>query len=161
MLVLFVVANGLLLVLILLFLKVAWVLSLVKILLLLVLNLFLLYLLFLILFLIDHPVNVSFFGAAWPPGHLSSSHPFVSSLHRYFPSSPIEAAPWATDAGYLSLFCHVPSLVFGPGVSRVAHSSSEFISLSSIRLYSRSLASFILDWVGFAPDFVPVDPSDL
>eukprot|EP00817_Percolomonadidae_sp_ATCC50343_P003835 CAMPEP_0117427014 /NCGR_PEP_ID=MMETSP0758-20121206/6968_1 /TAXON_ID=63605 /ORGANISM="Percolomonas cosmopolitus, Strain AE-1 (ATCC 50343)" /LENGTH=412 /DNA_ID=CAMNT_0005212439 /DNA_START=177 /DNA_END=1415 /DNA_ORIENTATION=+ len=112
-------------------------------------------------FLIDHPVNVSFFGAAWPPGHLSSSHPFVSSLHRYFPSSPIEAAPWATDAGYLSLFCHVPSLVFGPGVSRVAHSSSEFISLSSIRLYSRSLASFILDWVGFAPDFVPVDPSDL
>jgi acetylornithine deacetylase len=103
--------------------------------------------------LLEHPVAVEWFGAQWLPGSIETDHPLMSTLIKNFEhvkkqKPVIEASPWGTDGGLLSLAGNTPSIVFGPGVTAVAHYPNEYIEISKIIETAEIIALTIYDWCG-------------
>ena len=99
----------------------------------------------------DHPVGVEWFGARWVPGEIETGHPLMNSLISNFKEvvgkEPIiEAAPWGTDGGLLSQVGDTPSVVFGPGITNLAHFSNEAIEVERIFETAKIIAATIVDW---------------
>src|SRR5699024_3966021 len=74
----------------------------------------------------EHPVRVEWYGARWVPGEIETDHPLMNALVENFTDITekepiIEAAPWGTDGGLLSQVGDTPSIVFGPGITGLAH----------------------------------------
>ncbi|MDR7072296.1 peptidase [Fictibacillus barbaricus] len=101
----------------------------------------------------DHPVIIEWFGAQWLPGSIDTSHPLMKNLvHNYeqvLGEKPmIEASPWGTDGGLLTQAGNTPSIVFGPGVTAVAHYPNEYIEIHKIIEAAEIIALTIYDWCG-------------
>lgn len=99
----------------------------------------------------DHPVWVEFFGGQWIPNFIDSQHAFVnlveSSYHNvYGKKITIEASPWGTDGGLLGKVGGIPTIVIGPGETKVAHYPDEFIEISEMIKASKVFAGMILGW---------------
>ncbi|MBX7127503.1 MAG: peptidase [Cyclobacteriaceae bacterium] len=99
----------------------------------------------------DHPVRLEFFGGQWVPNQLATDHPFtevvVSTFEEiYHRPIAVEASPWGTDGGLLGRVGEIPTLVIGPGETRVAHYPDEFIQLSEVVLAARYFARIIAAW---------------
>lgn len=102
---------------------------------------------------ISHPVEVEYFGARWVPGSIELDHPFMESLKEAFRlvyehEPVIEASPWGTDGGLFTQIKHIPTIVFGPGETKVAHYPNEYIDLNELFQCSRVIAYTVLDWCG-------------
>lgn len=100
-----------------------------------------------------HPVKVEWFGARWVSSNLSSEHPLIRSLSEQYQTvmgrePEIEASPWATDAGMLQTAAKTPTVVFGPGVTAVAHYPNEYIPLRRILDCAKVIALTLIDWCG-------------
>jgi acetylornithine deacetylase len=98
-----------------------------------------------------HPVEVEWFGAQWLPGMIDKEHELMQMLTKNFRDSQgvdpvIEASPWGTDGGLLTTVGNTPSIVFGPGVTAVAHYPNEYIEISKIIEAAEIIALTILDW---------------
>ena len=101
----------------------------------------------------DHPVQLEFFGGQWVPNAVSIDHPFVNVLQEnykqvYKKSVTIEASPWGTDGGLLGKVGGIPTLVIGPGETRMAHYPNEFIDLEEMIQASKLFAFTIIQWCG-------------
>lgn len=101
----------------------------------------------------DHPISVEWFGAQWLPGSIETHHPLMNTLCQNFKgvtgNEPIiEASPWGTDGGLLSQVGDTPSIVFGPGVTAVAHYPNEYIEIAKIMEAAEIIALTIYDWCG-------------
>jgi acetylornithine deacetylase len=101
----------------------------------------------------DHPVRVEFFGAQWVPNSVDEAHPFtgiVQSAYQavYKREVTIEAAPWGTDGGLLGKVGGVPTLVIGPGETRVAHYPDEFIDVGEMARAAKVFARVLTEWCG-------------
>lgn len=101
----------------------------------------------------QHPPKVEWFGGRWLPGNLRVDHPLIKTLVQSFEevqgSKPvIEASPWGTDGGILSTVGDIPVVVFGPGVTEVAHDANEFISINEVFAAAEIIALTILEWCG-------------
>jgi acetylornithine deacetylase len=101
----------------------------------------------------NHPPTIEWFGGRWLPGSLESDHPLMECMKGSFQevkgSLPIiEASPWGTDGGILSKVGGIPVVVFGPGVTEVAHHSDEYIVLEELFAASEIIALAIMDWCG-------------
>jgi acetylornithine deacetylase len=99
----------------------------------------------------EHPPSIEWFGGRWLPGSLENDHPLMECLTRSFievKNQPpaIEASPWGTDGGILSNIGNTPVVVFGPGVTEVAHHSNEYIVLEDLFAAAEIIAYFLLDW---------------
>ncbi|WP_147533670.1 peptidase [Bacillus marasmi] len=99
----------------------------------------------------EHPPTIEWFGGRWLPGDLDIEHPFVEAVASAYRSvvkkeAKIEASPWGTDGGILSQVGHIPVLVFGPGVTEVAHDANEYIHLKDVHLAAEIIAISILRW---------------
>ncbi|MDX5476087.1 MAG: peptidase [Bacillaceae bacterium] len=97
------------------------------------------------------PVNVEWFGARWVPGSVEINHPFVKTLIANYEtvkqSQPtIEASPWGTDGGLFTQLLNIPTVVFGPGATEVAHYPNEYISIENIIETTKIIAFTLLDW---------------
>ena len=97
------------------------------------------------------PVNVEWFGARWVPGSVEIDHPFVKTLISNYEivnhSQPtIEASPWGTDGGLFTQLLNIPTIVFGPGATEVAHFPNEYISIKNITETTKIIAFTLLDW---------------
>lgn len=95
--------------------------------------------------------TVEWFGGRWQPGNLDANHPLLGTITNSFEkvkeSSPIiEASPWGTDGGILSRVGDTPVVVFGPGVTEVAHDANEFILIDDVFEAAEIIALAILDW---------------
>jgi acetylornithine deacetylase len=102
---------------------------------------------------IKHPVAVEWFGAQWLPGSIETDHLLMNTLSKNYKQvlgeEPIiEASPWGTDGGLLSQVGNTPSIVFGPGVTAVAHYPNEYIEISKIMEAAEIIALTIYDWCG-------------
>jgi acetylornithine deacetylase len=64
----------------------------------------------------------------------------------------VEAAPWGTDGGLLSKLADTPAIVFGPGVTQVAHYPNEFIELDAVFQCAEIFALTMLQWCGVAEE---------
>ncbi len=101
--------------------------------------------------------KIEWFGGRWLPGNLSVDHPLMevlaSSYEKVTNKNPvIEASPWGTDGGILSLVGNIPVIVFGPGVTEAAHDANEYIESEDLFTASEIIALSILRWCGIAED---------
>jgi acetylornithine deacetylase len=99
----------------------------------------------------EHPATIEWFGGRWLPGSLENDHPLMECLSRSFievkhQTPVIEASPWGTDGGILSNVGNTPVVVFGPGVTEVAHHSNEYIVLEDLFAAAEIIAYCLLDW---------------
>lgn len=99
----------------------------------------------------QHPPKIEWFGGRWLPGNLTIEHPLISVLSSSYETimnkkAVIEASPWGTDGGILSQVGQIPVIVFGPGVTEVAHDANEYIHLKDVQLAAEILALAILKW---------------
>lgn len=106
---------------------------------------------------VDHPVKVEWFGAQWVPGKIDLSHDLMKSLSSVYrevkeKNPVIEASPWGTDGGLFTKIGNMPTVVFGPGVTEVAHYPNEYIVLDTLFEYAEILALTLIDWCGVEND---------
>jgi acetylornithine deacetylase len=99
----------------------------------------------------DYPTKAEWFGGRWIPGDLEIEHPLLTTLESSYRevmgSSPvIEASPWGTDGGVLSKIGDIPVVIFGPGVTEVAHDANEYIVLEDLFTSADIIATTILNW---------------
>lgn len=100
-----------------------------------------------------HPVVLEWFGARWIPGTIEIEHELMKALDQSYKEvkneSPIiEASPWGTDGGLLSAVGNIPTIVFGPGTTEVAHYPNEYIELNKMFDVAEIIALTILSWCG-------------
>ncbi|HYK73621.1 MAG TPA: peptidase [Pseudoneobacillus sp.] len=103
--------------------------------------------------LMENPPSIEWFGGRWLPGSLENDHPLMESLSRCFKEvrnqePVIEASPWGTDGGILSSIADTPVVIFGPGVTEVAHDSNEYIALEELYAAAEIIAYTMMDWCG-------------
>jgi acetylornithine deacetylase len=103
----------------------------------------------------EHAPVIEWFGGTWLPGNLDPNHGLMEAISHSFTkikgSQPqIEASPWGTDGGILSNIGHTPVVVFGPGVTKAAHDTNEYIILDDVFDTAEIIASTLLDWCGIA-----------
>lgn len=103
----------------------------------------------------DHPLKVEWFGGRWQPGSLQQDHPLINELTKSFidvKGEPpvIEASPWGTDGGILSTYGNTPVIVFGPGITELAHDANEHIILEDLFGASEIIALTLLRWCEIA-----------
>ncbi|KGA95577.1 acetylornithine deacetylase [Alkalihalobacillus alcalophilus ATCC 27647 = CGMCC 1.3604] len=99
----------------------------------------------------DHPVSIEWFGARWMPGSITLEDPFLEQFKTSIKkisgkSARLEAAPWGTDAGLLSQVGDIPTVVYGPGTTELAHHPDEAIELEAIIEASKVFVDLILTW---------------
>lgn len=98
-----------------------------------------------------HPPEVEWFGARWVPNSLDPEHQLVKTFSYAYQQvtneNPIiQAAPWGTDGGLLSVVGGIPTLVFGPGVTEVAHFPNEYIEIDKIMQTAEIIALALINW---------------
>ncbi|MFD3450033.1 peptidase [Microbacteriaceae bacterium 4G12] len=98
-----------------------------------------------------HPVGIEWFGARWVPGALEEQHILIESLQENFTyvrgEAPIiEASPWGTDGGLFTSIVNIPTIIFGPGETKVAHYPNEYIDLNQMVSAAEIFACMLLDW---------------
>jgi acetylornithine deacetylase len=103
----------------------------------------------------QYPPKLEWFGGRWLPGDLSMEHELVKVVQDSYEAvtnkkPQIEASPWGTDAGILSQVGQIPALVFGPGVTEVAHDANEYIHLADVHLAAEIFALILLKWCEIA-----------
>ncbi|WNR46984.1 peptidase [Paenibacillus roseipurpureus] len=100
-----------------------------------------------------HPPELTWFGARWVPGSVDPAHPFMEVLKEQYEAvkgeAPlIEASPWGTDGGLLTQLGETPCIVFGPGITGVAHYPNEHIGLDDVFQAAEIIALTIIRWCG-------------
>ncbi len=101
----------------------------------------------------DHPARLEFFGGQWVPNAVSDDHPFVNVLkenytHVYKKAVTVEASPWGTDGGLLGRVGNIPTLVMGPGETKMAHYPDEYIEVGEVVKAAKVFALTIAEWCG-------------
>ena len=101
----------------------------------------------------DHPPTVEWFGAMWLPGQIDEEHVLFKTLSENYQSimgedPEVMASPWGTDGGLMQTVAEIPFIVFGPGATKVAHFSNEYIEIDKVMQCSQILAMTIVDWCG-------------
>ncbi len=101
----------------------------------------------------EHPVELEWFGARWVPGAVAEDHPMMEVLQKSFEAvtgkqAVVEASPWGTDGGLLTVLADTPAIVVGPGVTQVAHYPNEYIELDAVFQCAEIFALAMLEWCG-------------
>ena len=99
----------------------------------------------------EHPAKLEFFGGQWIPNAIEARHPFVNLTKEKFEEVykkpiKIEASPWGTDGGILGKVGNTPTIVIGPGETKMAHYPNEFIDLQEVMQAAKLFANMILEW---------------
>lgn len=100
-----------------------------------------------------YPPKLEWFGARWLPGSIDTEHELMNTLVTNFrdvlhKEPVVEASPWGTDGGLLTAVGETPTIVFGPGVTEMAHFPNEYIDLDRLFEVAEIFAHTLLDWCG-------------
>jgi acetylornithine deacetylase len=103
----------------------------------------------------EHPVDLDWYGARWIPGGIEEEHPFVQSIKKNYKKvtqkeAILEASPWGTDGGLFTSVGRIPTVVFGPGTTEVAHHPNEYISIDNMLDCAEIIALTLLEWCEIA-----------
>lgn len=98
-----------------------------------------------------HPVELTWFGARWVPGTIDLEHDALNTLKESFEiilgkQPVIEASPWGTDGGLFTQVANIPTIVFGPGTTEVAHHPNEYIEIEKVVEAAEIFAHMIINW---------------
>ncbi|QEM82139.1 peptidase [Halomonas binhaiensis] len=99
---------------------------------------------------LEHPVEIEWFGACWQPGGIGLDNPLVEMLTTAFrdvhgKEPQVQASPWGTDGGLMTQY-GIPALVFGPGITRLAHFPNEHIRLDDVFAVAEIMALTMIQW---------------
>ncbi|MBD8068047.1 peptidase [Bacillus sp. PS06] len=100
---------------------------------------------------ITNSVKVEWWGARWIPGTIDADHELLSTLKINYKEiinkEPIiEASPWGTDGGLLTNVGDIPTVVFGPGTTEVAHFPNEYIEIDRVFEVAEIIALTMIQW---------------
>lgn len=101
----------------------------------------------------EHPPFVEWFGARWIPGSVDPGHELIRIVAEQYKEvlseePTVEASPWGTDGGLLTLLGDTPCIVFGPGSTQVAHYPNEYIILDRVFEAAEIIALTLMHWCG-------------
>ena len=101
----------------------------------------------------NHPAKVEFFGGQWVPNAVENTHPFAQLIQENFEKLyqrkiKIEASPWGTDGGLLGKVGGIPTLIIGPGETKMAHYPNEFIEIKEVIQAAKLFALMLTTWCG-------------
>ncbi|WP_442951201.1 peptidase [Paenibacillus sp. 481] len=101
----------------------------------------------------DNPPILEWFGARWVPGSVDADHELLSILAQQYRNvrheePVIEASPWGTDGGLLTVLAETPCIVFGPGETKVAHYPNEYMELERMFEAAEIIALTLVQWCG-------------
>lgn len=100
-----------------------------------------------------HPPTIEWFGARWLPGSIDLEHELMNTLVSKYQDVKneypmIEASPWGTDGGLLTEVGKIPTVVFGPGVTQMAHFPNEYIEIDKVFEVAEIIALTLVEWCG-------------
>ena len=100
-------------------------------------------------FLRDHPVEVELTGGKFSSARLPADHPLPASLADAVESTldrrpELLGEPYGADMRLLVNEGATPTVIFGPGDVRVAHSADEYVSLAEVADCARVLAAWLI-----------------
>lgn len=105
----------------------------------------------------ENPAVLEWFGARWVPGAIDMEHELMNTLVQQYrqvagADPVIEASPWGTDGGLLTQVGDTPSIVFGPGVTEMAHYPNEYIGIDKVFEAAHIIALTLIQWCGVETD---------
>lgn len=105
--------------------------------------------------LAEHPPRLEWLRTSYP-AQTSPEHPVVTALHSAAQTAlgrepVLSAFPAGCDMRLLTNVGDIPTVIFGPGSLRQAHTHDEFVPITDVLAATRALACLILDWCGVHP----------
>jgi acetylornithine deacetylase len=100
-------------------------------------------------FLRDHPVGLELTGGKFSSARVPADHPLPVSLAAAAEGvlgrrPALLGEPYGADMRLLVIEGRTPTVIFGPGDVRVAHSADEFVSLDEVADCARVLAAWVV-----------------
>ena len=115
-------------------------------------------------FLRDHPVGLELTGGKFSSARVPADHPLPVSLAAAAESTlgrrpALLGEPYGADMRLLVNEGRTPTVIFGPGDVKVAHSANEFVSLDEVADCARVLAAWVVEQLAPAtsPRSAPAD----
>ena len=100
-------------------------------------------------FLRDHPATVELTGGRFSSARIAADHPLPTSLAAI--AGPmlgreisLQGEPYGADMRLLVNEGRTPTVIFGPGDKRVAHSADEWVSVAEVVACARTLAAWLV-----------------
>ena len=102
----------------------------------------------------DHPPTVEWRGYQFDPGRIPLEEPIVKTVTEAYADATgkvaqLEGMTYASDMRHLINTGETPTLIFGPGDVRNAHSPNEYVLVEELVAVARSLALTILRFCGY------------
>ncbi len=106
-------------------------------------------------FLRDHPVTLEITGGRFSSARLPADHPLPVSLSAAAESAlgrrpALLGKPYGADMRLLVNEGATPTVIFGPGHERNAHSADEFVPLDEVVDCARVLVGWVREELGAA-----------
>jgi acetylornithine deacetylase len=100
-------------------------------------------------FLRDHPATVELTGGRFSSSRVPADHPLPVGLAAVAAEvlgrePPMTGEPYGADMRLLVNEGATPTVIFGPGDKRVAHSADEWVSVTEIASCARTLAAWLV-----------------
>jgi acetylornithine deacetylase len=115
-------------------------------------------------FLRGHPVGLELTGGKFSSARVPADHPLPVSLAAAAESTlgrrpALLGEPYGADMRLLVNEGRTPTVIFGPGDVKVAHSANEFVSLDEVADCARVLAAWVVEQLAPAtsPRSAPAD----
>ncbi len=104
--------------------------------------------------LVEHPPIVEWFGGQFASAEVSPDSPLAMTVARAHEiatgeSVAIEGVTYGADMRLFTEIGGMPTVMYGGGDVRVAHTADEYIELSEVTAAAESLALAMCDWCGF------------
>ncbi|MEA2537756.1 MAG: acetylornithine deacetylase [Chloroflexota bacterium] len=104
-------------------------------------------------FLREHPATVEIVGGRFGSARVPSNHPLPVGLRRAAEAvtgrrTTLLGEPYGADMRLLVDQGATPTVIFGPGDVRLAHSADERVPLAEVEACARVLAAWIVDELG-------------
>jgi acetylornithine deacetylase len=100
-------------------------------------------------FLRDHPATVELTGGKFSSSRVPADHPLPVGLADVAETvlgtrPPMTGEPYGADMRLLVNEGNTPTVIFGPGDKRVAHSADEWVSVDDVATCARVLAAWLV-----------------
>lgn len=100
-----------------------------------------------------NPPNVDWWGYQYSPARAPLDHPLISTLKGAARSITgveprVEGVTYASDMRHLVNLGGIPTVIFGPGDVKNAHTDNEFVSIEDLKMVTKTLALTILRFCG-------------
>ena len=100
-------------------------------------------------FLREHPATVELIGGRFSSSRVAADHPLPVGLARAAEDvlgrrPPMVGEPYGADMRLLIDHGNTPTVIFGPGDKRIAHTANEWVSISEVVECARVLAAWLV-----------------